>query len=528
MLISCACVGQEFGIAVGIKADDKGEQKEFKEKLMASLTKTAFPNAVIYDWTADGSLIYQQSEAYPELPIEKAIFIKQYIKTSDKKKPEIVTKKDTTGQVVSAHFNVFFEVRYTMKAIDVVTGEILSVPEVYELKDKLGGITPLKIDVKKYYAKKPPLSKSGRSRGRTAAIYEDYEEQLVKKYNECKKSKLSRLKDVRWKARAAVEDDIYPITINEQEDGLYKSVTIDMTDKSPLPKGEILNLFAKVDIVGKPGVDYITYVEVKSVEGQQAIGRKTFLQGKKKFSKKLAEHKALYGVTDVNMAPKIAAKATDRVNIALEADAANRVAYERRMLRLPAVAVVERGYEKELQHLRSMYKDERYIDYDMGDLQDKLVGVQYLLTIDKENVNVTDVATGQLVAIDKDEGRRNWFAPGYTTVQALNMSLMKISNDPIELLEVTDQSKDKVKKIRLYHPIGFEIREKLDITMVISEEVAGKTYDRKEFIGKGWVTSTKENPNFGVLKVNKKGRKAVAKAIADGSTLEFMYSIKRD
>lgn len=517
---------QELGVAINIKTST-GENQDFRNKLVESLKERAFPNAVIYDWEPNGKLTYVPSTAYPEKPCSKAVFVEQILKCSSINKPEIVTQKDTSGNVTSAYFKTFYDVSYIIKSIDVVTGEVIAIPETLELAGKLNMISPLKIDVKKYYGKTPPVSKSKRPKSRTAIIYEDYKEKLVKKFNEHKNSKLGGLYSVRKNIRSTIVDDIYTVTLDPIEKKLYRSVSLDIKDKTPLEKHDILDLFTVLDVAGKEAVQHVTFVEVKSVTGDVAKAGKTFIQGKKKFSKRLAKHKQLYAVKNRNTAFNIIANDRKKVNMALDADAKYKLNYERRMLKLPVVSVIERGFAKELASLRSLYKNEKYIDYDLSEAQDRLVGVEYLVTIEKENVNVTDVATGQLVAIDKEEGRRNWFAPGYTLVQALNMSLMKISNSPIELLEVVDQKKDKVKKIRLYNPVGFEVRDKIDISAVVSEVVAGKTFERKKYIGNGWVSSKEENPNFGVMKIGKKFRKAVAKAIAEGQKLEFIYSIKR-
>ncbi len=519
---------QKLGVAINVSNGSDAEDSDVNKALTESL-KTKLPkNYVIYDWN-NSNLVYLDNEKRPERPCEKAVFITQQITKSNKYKPEVVAKLDTNGVATSATFNIFYNIYYDLKGIDVSTGGIETVLTNYEIKAKTSiSDKPVSIDVKKYFGKTKYSNVQKNWSRYSNQMYKDYKESIIKKRNNIKGKKKAELSAVSSAIKKMSGRDIYPIKKHEKEDGKYKTVSVDMTGRTKLVKDDLLEIYTPTTIAGKKTVEYITYLTVNSVEGDIATANKTFIQSSKKLSKKLEAHDNMFGVTNKDVIYSISGDTREKLNLALDTKTKSRKAYEKTILKMPIIRLIERGFENEMAFLRNKYKDERFMDYNIGSIQDKMIGAQYLLTIADNNVNITDIATGQLVAIDKQEGKRNWFFSGYTTAQALNMALMKISDTPIEFLEPTKQKKDKVTKIRLFHPIGFAAREKLDILVVTKEEVGGEIYERKNYIGHGYVSADKHNACIGELKINKKGRKPFYKAMTDNQKIEFMYSIKRD
>jgi len=520
---------QEFGTAVCIENTGKTGESDVRDVLKNAFLEKPLANTALYDWN-NNSVSYLAIKDHPEMPYDKAVFLTSKTSFSDKFKPEITTKVDTSGKIQSATFNIYYYIDCSMKTVNLATGEILNIskPEDLQYRSDMSDGGKVSIDVKKYFGnrKNSQIRKSWDTY--TRKIYKDYRDELESKWNRLRSNRLKDVKTLRSRILDSQVAQVYKVTRDPEDDGLYRTVTVDFTDKTPLPKDGLLNIYIPIKIGDKDAVDYVTFVAIKSIEGDKATAGKTFIQGKKKFSRKLELAEEFYGVTENEFASLIINSDKEKINLGLEVDSKKKDYYERRILRLPTIALIERELEPELNALRALYKDERFMDYNMQDLQDKMQGVDYIVTIENENVNLTNVATGELVAVDTKEGRRNWFFSGYSTLQAVNLALMEIIDSKIELAEILSEKKGKVKKIRLYHPLGFELNEKIDISVVKTEEIGGKVYERKEYIGDGWVRSSEENPNFGELKVSKKGRKPLGTAIKNGDKLDFIYSIKRD
>jgi len=328
-----------------------------------------------------------------------------------------------------------------------------------------------------------------------------------------------------------LDRDIYDVTIPDINAKKIKKVIVGAGLDHKVSKMDVFSLYAINETNGKKHVELATTVYPNKVEEHRTICGKSFIQSRKKWTKRLKMFDKLYAIRNESLIRKIIpVPQNELVNISINEKNSSRKKQllENAILRISKIQLIERALNKELDNLRAAYKDEKFMDYDIKKYQDKQIGVKYLLSYEDSNLNITDVATGKLISVDKKQGRRNWLFSGYTNSQAIKMSLLRISGESIELLKVVDEKKNKVKRIQVFHPFGFDPGDKLDISVLVEESIGDKKFIRKQYIAKGWVRYDKTSPNFGTIKINRKGGKALYKAIHNNEKLDFIYSIKRD
>jgi hypothetical protein len=99
---------------------------------------------------------------------------------------------------------------------------------------------------------------------------------------------------------------------------------------------------------------------------------------------------------------------------------------------------------------------------------------------------------------------------------------MEILDEGIQVIEVTDQKKGKIKKVHVYCPLGMDLGT-LNMYRLIDEQVGGRTVTRKEEIGKAWVKKLRTD-NIAEVKI-KKGNKELFKALENNEKVLFTIKI---
>ncbi len=524
-------IAQDIGFAINLQHDGVEEEIFFKA-LCDKIEKIGNPNFVLYDWS-DSKLKLIELEKFKEKPVELSIFTIPVIKFDDPKSPAVITTVDTNGIINSASFRLNYDVSYILKVVNVKTGVVEDIEVVTLFKDKKSNFGPkysLEINHKKYFGKKRKSSISSKQfQAIKKRLYKDYRASIDERFTDNRNQFIGELRNVVYTLNQAVDMNVYKVNIPDKNTDKIKKVTIDGGSANRIFEGELLYIHAIVSIGDKKFSEVVSFVAADKVSPNKTICKKTFFQKKKKFTKIMKMYDQLYSVRNESAAKKILPmNPDDIVNLSMDLKKDNeRWFFENYITKQPMINVIERKLDPELNQLRYIYKDERFIDYKLGAIQDQRLGAQYLLTYEDKNVNITNIATGKMVSVDSKQGAMNWYLPGYSVIQSLNMALLKVSGKSIEILKVLKEKKNKVKIIQVYNPLGFKQGDALDISIIKSEEVNGKTYERKEFIAKGYVRSDSTLPSVGELRITKKGQKALYTAIKNQDKLAFIYSIKR-
>ncbi len=547
LLLLFLCYGsvilaQDLGIAVNIFHGKSSIEYNFYSELLRQIEALENDDYVVYDWNYKFHKL-TLCKYYPnkEKPVELAIFVWQRIASLNVNKLEPNFKVDTSGFVTEATFLVPFEANYSFKVINVKTGKVEEVGQHVKTKPIDGEFIRadpyVKIDVKKYFNRKKTLKvlqnreNSKQFAALKARMRKDYAEEIKDRYNDLAllhKKSLSIVANAIDKYR---NNQVFTVDVPDINTKKIKLLTINGGSKDGIKKSDNFLIYSTIEINGKKYPAYIADVYADKVEETTTLAKKYGLSlSAKKLADKLREHAegGFFAVASKIAVNKITPYPPEKkINIAVAKKCwvcDGRL--EEGMARSVEVNLIERA-APELDQLRALYQDERFIDYKLGDYQNQRIGAQYLLSFAGSNLNITDVATGELISVDKATGRKNWLIKGFTNLQAWKMALLDNTEKEITFQRILKEKKGKVKSIEIFHPFEVDSGDVYDISVLQTEEIAGRKVDRKVLIAKGYVSPSPLTRHLGIMKIDS-GRKKLSKALKNGQKIVFTYSIKRN
>ncbi len=524
---------QEISSALLLKVGESTDSQKAYTRVLDNLG--TMNNIYIPYLLENEDIEYVDHAKVAELPSKRAIVTRQQIYRSDINKLKIKTTKDTSGYITSATASLLYDIEYHSTIVDIPTGQVVKILKS-SLKEKVStsdGFTySIKLDVGKIFGSKKKLASAQNNWSHyQKKVGRIYGSKINDALNKNRAILLNKIRSFLWDLRDEIDDAVYLVEKQPKEKGYTKKLVVSRqdTNKITLVKNELVQVYTPVKIGNRKTLEYVTYLTVKEVKDNKAICGKNFIQSKKKFSKRLDISDQLYGVNSYLDAHQIISNnELKKVNVYIE-DPENQMSsfdYES-LVRQPSIRVFDRNLESILDKLRLLYKDERFIDLSVDQYQDKQLGVDYIITLGQKNLNVTNVATGELVSSGKSNSMFSMLGGGISAAQAVKIALLQLTEQKIEFLEVKDQKKGKVKRIKMYHPFGFDAGTKMKLSILKDESVGGKTIQRKEELDDAYVTFEKEFPNVGIMKIGRKYRKKLYQAIQDGEELYFDYANKK-
>ncbi|HFA50151.1 MAG TPA: hypothetical protein ENJ95_14165 [Bacteroidetes bacterium] len=477
---------EKTGIAVLV---DKSQITDFYQKkifgqFVENLKTSKRNNYLIYDWKEKThSVVYDRvlNENNTDQPVEQLVFVLPTIKYE--RIPALQLTADSTGKTVSAFYNMVFESDLYYKVIDFRTSEIISTGEVKAAyadmhfpKNKLE-VT----DFAKYFKGDPYRLKSTNYK-----IYREGEKRTYLAYKE----KINKIYDKAAEHCAKSTATIPAIINGLQDKRVYKIINLDASkvgkklvelemdggDADFISKGDYVYLYENVSFGEKKTTKLLAAATVKGTsENKSAL--KIIPFQRKKAAKAITEKRDVFLVRNKNVINEINNKNGESYKISLDKNClfcAHQL--EMSLKKLEHIEILERAHMAELKFFTEKFKNEKFIDFDMDDMQGKQQGVQVVLQLQKKGIKATDVKTGRVLE-----------AGTVTYDSKLATLFLDMFDKEIELLEVSGQKKNKINEVIAYHPFGFVAGQKIYAFEVAEEKVGGKVLERNIELGEGRV-----------------------------------------
>ena len=540
---------QKMGIAVNISNDGTDIGKSYHRQFIRELRALHNDDLVIYDWDKKNHQLRLSADAgTKEKPVKIAYFVEQVTPAFDISHTSLNVSADKEGYVTGAAVLVDFKGSYRIRAVEVKTGKVVmstlvmnttredlsSSSDLYKrMRPELN--TPhlpgVRIDIKKHLKSKTTKRSLGRQ-----FLY-----RMVKEYHRA-------LNDVYW---SDAEDQLKSITLVTQKmDSLFhakeeifsleipnieakkiKKMNVILGEHSGVKKYDRLDIYSIVEIEDKKIPYYIARVFVDKVKDGKAYCSKSGLNfSLERMSNALRAGAAKHNLFAVKKGIVPHSKAyypeEDKVNVSIgKSDCVSCTEeLQHELVQSLVVNLVERSAEKEVAQLLDSYKDGRFVDYNLGDYQDKRLGANFLFSIKDDFLSVTEIKTGRLFA--SDELQSGLDSRGNTISQAWRKALLSATDKEVINLEISMQKKKKIQGINAYHPFGFSKKERFDVFILEKEKVGDKIVNRKEYVANVFVMWTPGTGQIGYCAVMK-GKKELYQAIQAGKHLVFDSAIIR-
>lgn len=526
VICSTFAYSQDYGTAVMIAEDERqgSYEKAYLEYFENSFFKTNPGNVEMYDWDGKPSSQPIRSTTIGEdivadKPIKTVIVLDNNF-SLDESKLNTAYKKDTSGKITNMYLYHPFSFVPVYKMIDLPTSTVLASTVVDTKEWKLDEKWEVK-DFKRYFGSNPENTESnGPAWSLKMKAYKKLKGDDIKEwYNERMKDYGNRMGFLGNKAKSINDSKMWkPMDLNVSDKGKVDNFYIDATQQENLNVGDGLDIYVKTKFNDFEQFDRLSVVTVKEVGTDKALVKPFSLQ-KKKISEALMSGNEVVFVRNENLVRSANRGNAEMQNVQVKGECfACNMNLERMLMRIAAVNLVERNFDTQRKFFTDQYKDEKYIDFDMADLQDKQQGINYIFEKTASGVQATDVETGRVATAVKPEtkGLKALFATANPQVRNLCMDIL---GQEIQIIEILKEKKGKIDKFMAYSPLGISQGGALKIVVLVEETVGGRTVVREEEIGKAWVGKTMTE-TIGEVKVSK-GEKDLYEALQNGSKVVF-------
>ncbi len=533
-ILSLSIVGQETkpGIAVLIDWQEfqHPQNKVLLEELVNEINTSKRSSFQFYDWKEKENVLdfrYTESLEDPR-PVEKIIFIKPLLLINDE--PDIKYQKDTTGKVTKAYFKPTFNYNYLYKIIDISTSNIELIENFKPQKEKSKEILiksfqsvfradpeKLKKDDPKEYKKRVKVLRDKYAKEINAFIAKSVKE-AKEEISSGVSSPLKSVSDDRlFKMVKFDESQLSKKRIKEFE--IDAGLVDDVTSKSSF------NVYTNSTYGTQKIIEKIDRTFVKDASEKNSICKSGIFYGKKLTSALKNKQEVFFARSDI-LLKKLNNKVSKPQTVAVDkACMFCAFSLEQKIANSPSILLIERNYDKVLSHFIELTKADKFLDLNLESIQGKQQGVRYIISTEPGKITCTDVETGNMFEetpkTNKDGKLMKYFKSeiGFSKKMITRLFLNLFEMD-IEMLQVEDSKKDKVKSVLVLNPAGFEQGERYRIYKINEEKVGDKTLERKEELGTSWVTEVKSD-QIAILDILK-GKKELNEAINNNHKIVFI------
>lgn len=432
-------------------------------------------------------------------------------KFSNSLKPEIILSKDTTGKVTNAYMDVNLDFTCNYKLFDIGSSRVLSAKQVVMDPSKLSMKSEqIKIDTKKFFTGKLPKKDSKAYKEMEKRVYAEYGLRIAKHYENRIKSDYSIIREIRGDVLSLSDEKPFSVTPYDSSKKRIKSFEMNAGKDQDINKLDAVHVFKKVKIGEMDGFERLGTAVVSQVES--GTSKANFvISGGKKLKEAVAEEAVVYAVRNEGLLNKEVSNKEEVFRVTLKKSCVFcDFDIQEQLADLYFINYIDRGDDFISKYFIESYKTEKFIDNDVENVVGRKEGVGYIIGSSKENIEITNTQTGQLLTQSRKEIKNDY-----------RSLFLKVFEPRLKYVGIAKQKKDRIKRIYVYSPYGFKTSEYLKISSVYLEEVGGKKYERKTEIGNGqFIKSHSELIGEIILQKNEK---AISKAIQDGSTLHFEY-----
>ncbi len=529
--IGWLAAAQDFGSVVLLSQKDINEAygKNFTEALHQSMVKAGGTDFQFFTWKGGDSspVLYApfKKDDTPEQPVTAVAYIEGNLQGFDKY--SLSSEVDTSGKVTGYYLNLFQSTTPRFKVVHLPTAEVLISKSPSPSKPVNGG----KILLKNY---------TGFSKVRPEVLYKKnrklYDE-ILAKAKKAQQTNITKIHDKTISTTVSLLREASTVLLSRSDTRLWsvtdaaqadekklKEFWIDAPETAKLKKGQNINVYGKQTYGDKNVYDQLTIagVTVKEVTDSKTLVE-TNIFNRKKIKNAINEGAELVLARNPKLVRSLNTEAGTAKRVQVKSNCFTcAIGLESELAKIPMVILIERQFDPVRNYFVNQYTDEKFIDFDMGKLQGKAEGVDYLFEVDENGLQATNVATSRIERVDQKQ-KKGWLASmlfgGLDPADVINLSL-DIMDLEIELLEITSAKKGKAKKVMLYSPMGFGNSWKVSVVREVEEKVGGRTLMRKEEIGA--LSGRSENtPSVRNYKV-KSGGKEIFEANASGEKIKFI------
>jgi len=388
-------------------------------------------------------------------------------------------------------------------------------------RSKISKKQKLKIDLSKYFGKSDPKKLQRKDRKLYAQkikeIKKDYAATIDKFYTERAQSLGKNMSSIARSLKSQSDSRLWKkhgeIELNDK--GKLKEFYIDATASDNLSKGNVIKVYEKKTFGSMDGYQLVNQVEVKEVmEDKVQVG--TIIFGRKKLKKAIESNADLVFARNESLIRKQNKKDKKEKRVQIKG---NIPVLSSLLLKIPSLKLIDRNHETQAQYFTKQYTDEKFIDFDVAEIQFKQEGIDFIFEKTAAGIKATEVETGRIEMLDQEKKKGflgSAIAAG--TGAKLKNLCMEILDENIQIIEITDQKKGKIKKVNLYSSLGMQLGTLL-IYKLIDEKVGSRTLTREEEIGKAWGKKLHTN-NIAEYKI-KKGNKELFEALENNERIKF-------
>lgn len=528
---TCLTVAQDFGSAVILAQKDIKEAygANFVSSLHQSILKSGGSDFQFFSWSGadEQPILYAplKRDGMQEQPVTAVAYIEANLKGFDKL--SLTSQVDTSGKVTGYFLNLFQSTSPKFKVVHLPTAEVLISKAPSPTKPINGG----KILIKDYtkYSKVRPEKLYQKNK----KLYDE----VLAKIKKAQQKNITRIYDETIKNTVALFKEASTVLLSRSDTRLWsvadaaqvdekklKSFWIDAPKTAKLKKGQNINVYGKQTYGGKEVYDQLTLagVTVKEVTDSKTLVE-TNIFNRKKIKKAISEGAELVLARNPKLVRFINTNSGTAKRVQVKSNCFTcAIGLESELAKIPMVILIERQFDPVRNYFVNQYTDEKYMDFDMGKVQGKAEGVDYLFEVDDNGLQATNVATSRIKRVDQKQ-KKGWLVNmifgGLDPADVINLSL-DILDLKIELLEITSAKKGKAKKVLLYSPMGFGNSWKVSVIREIEETVGSRTLIRNEEIGT--LSGRAENtPSVKKYKV-KSGGKEIFEAKATNENIKFI------
>ena len=296
-----------------------------------------------------------------------------------------------------------------------------------------------------------------------------------------------------------------PIESGEIENDKAKRLVMDLGGEIKVPNYSYLKVFT-LDTIGDYLVPekYGNYTVREYSDGKHYLNSGLFSKPKK-VAELLSNNRKLYAsMSSAGYSEKLNVQ-KELLTIGVNFGELSLTSIENKLSEIARLKLIDLGSIKIVNQFREKYKQEIFID---DDFSAKAMGAKYLLLFKDKDIQITDVETGQIVdQVDKNEG-----------VKGIYDSAMELFDLEIEVVNITKQKKDKIKKLRLYSPLGFDGSYYLNVYEIKKEKVGDEILERPIEIA---ICRFMTDESTVVEAIVYKGEKELYEAIQNNAVLKF-------
>ena len=483
---------QDYGTA--ILFDSEESFGKYDKMLLNSFKATYDKNDPVYTefYTWDGKSVPVPYEPFAQenvgdKPITKAGYLNANFSFDSSLKFDY--KLDTLEKVTNMYAYYPISIAPQLKVVDLPTSEVLT---TYNYDTKEWGVSKMYEikDFKKYFGSSPNKSESSKSKTWYANLKKFKEAELDKitKWNEDRINTFGKnLDQVSSRFKGYLDTRLYSvIDFTYSEKGKLEEFYIDAKSSENVSKGDVFEIYQQASFQDFKSYDRVSLVTVQSVEADRALV-KPFSLSKKKIAEALESgDKIAFARSEqlIRQSNK-GEKPTKRVQVKGECFMCN-VYLESLIVNISTTKLIERNFDVVRKYFSSKYTDERFIDLNMSEIQDKQEGIEYLFESTSAGMKATDIETGRIATVNEKEGGMLKGMFSSNRAELINL-VMDIMDENIQVVEILKEKKGKLDKFIGYNPLGYESVSTYLIFRVIEEEVGGRTLEREEEIGKCYV-----------------------------------------